>query len=147
MPCARRMGPHHGFRGAGADHCWPDCKRTGQPRQTSWMEFMARMQAHRTAQACLMDGVDAACVEEDALREGGLPRVDVRADAYVAEVAQLVGLLLDLGWLGAEVPAMVSAQHSQIMVSVHLSFELSAGSRDWFNTRLRVNCLLIQCLA
>ena len=36
--------------------------------------------------------MDAAGVEQDALRQRGLPAVDVRADADVADVAQLVAI-------------------------------------------------------
>ena len=59
-----------------------------------------------------MDGVDASCVEEDALREGGLARVYVGRDADVAEVAQLIGVVLCLCWLCAEAPASLASRVS-----------------------------------
>ena len=37
-----------------------------------------------------MDGMNAAGVEEDSLRQGGLPRVDVGGDADVADVRKLI---------------------------------------------------------
>jgi hypothetical protein len=56
-----------------------------------------------------MDGVDAAGVEQNALRERCLARVDVRADADIADVAQVVAvrrrLPLLLQWQRRKVPA------------------------------------------
>ena len=43
--------------------------------------------------AHLMDGMDAAGVEQDALCQGGLPRVDVGGDADVADVRELIPVI------------------------------------------------------
>lgn len=52
-----------------------------------------------------MDGMDAPCVEEDALCECGLSRIYVSRDAYVSEIAQVVRVLclgVCCSWQGAE---------------------------------------------
>ena len=40
-----------------------------------------------------MDGMDAAGVEQDALCQGGLPRVNVGGDADVADVRELIPVI------------------------------------------------------
>ena len=65
--------------------------------------------ARQKAGQYLVDGVDAAGVEQDALSERGLARVNVGGDADVAEVAQLAGLVLHLCRLCSKAPAQSEA--------------------------------------
>jgi len=54
--------------------------------------------------ADLVDGVDSASIEQDSLREGGLPRINMCRDADVSHIHQSVAFFYIWLWHSAKLP-------------------------------------------